>query len=465
MHIGILTDYPVATFANGPALATQALKRYLESRGHQVTIVGPAPGPDDPKAQPGSVLLGSVRFRAHPGVQIPFPWPLSAFDNSPKFDVIHSHSNSLLMHWAPMMRALHGVPCVGTNTIYLPAFAQHLLPNKLYANETIRNLWSGLSDSIERKFANCYNAGDGLIVQCLALANYWQGKGTLTVPLHVIPRPIDIVMFDRTLGADPYKAEFPRGKRIITVGRHAREKDIDKVIKAFALHVLPKEPDASLTLIGDGLEHHVLIKLAQSLGVAHRCDFVGERPHKDLRDFYGHADLFAYASLSETYGQVISEALWCGAPVVALDDKMGVAYQCQDGHDSSLVQPGPDEVAQLGAQMLRLLQDPAMRRQYSENAAARARTRVAPDVVYAKYEAAYQSALEHLAQHPAKPADQRGLGDKWRMYSDHVWPWLWQHTALCSVGAFRGAHSYQVPRHLSVDAMPEGSKPGATTAN
>ncbi len=465
MHIGILTDYPVATFANGPALATQALKRYLEARGHKVTIVGPNPGIDDPAAQPGSVLLGSVRLRAHPGVQIPFPWPQTAFDNSPKFDVIHSHSNSLLMHWAPMMRQLHGVPCVGTNTIYLPAFAQHLLPNKLYENETFRRFWVGLSDSIERKFANCYNAGDGLIVQCLALANYWKGKGSLTVPLHVIPRPIDVVMFDRTLGADPYKANFPKGKRLITVGRHAREKDIDKVLKAFAQYVLPAHPEASLTLVGDGQEHKVLQQLAESLGIAHRCDFVGERPHKDLRDFYGHADLFAYASLSETYGQVISEALWCGAPVVAIDDGMGVAYQCQSGHDSFLVEPGPGEIAALGGKLVQLLSDDRLRAEFSQNAAARARTRVAPDVVYAMYEAAYQSAIDNLAAHPPKPPSSRGLGDRLRMFGNHVWPWLWQHSTLCVVGAFRGNDSYQVPRHMRIDAMPEGSSPGATTPN
>jgi glycosyltransferase involved in cell wall biosynthesis len=364
-----------------------------------------------------------------------------------------------------MMRQLHGVPCVGTNTIYLPAFAQHLLPNKLYENETFRRFWVGLSDSIERKFANCYNAGDGLIVQCLALANYWKGKGSLTVPLHVIPRPIDVVMFDRTLGADPYKANFPKGKRLITVGRHAREKDIDKVLKAFAQYVLPAHPEASLTLVGDGQEHKVLQQLAESLGIAHRCDFVGERPHKDLRDFYGHADLFAYASLSETYGQVISEALWCGAPVVAIDDGMGVAYQCQSGHDSFLVEPGPGEIAALGGKLVQLLSDDRLRAEFSQNAAARARTRVAPDVVYAMYEAAYQSAIDNLAAHPPKPPSSRGLGDRLRMFGNHVWPWLWQHSTLCVVGAFRGNDSYQVPRHMRIDAMPEGSSPGATTPN
>ena len=65
MHIAVLTDFAVVTYANGPALATQALRRHLQARGHRVTLVGPRPGPDDPPAPEGSVLLDSMDFRAH----------------------------------------------------------------------------------------------------------------------------------------------------------------------------------------------------------------------------------------------------------------------------------------------------------------------------------------------------------------------------------------------------------------
>ena len=262
MNIAILTDYPVVTFATGPSLATQALKRYLENRGHTVTIVGPRPGPNDPPATPGSLLLNSLTFRAHPGVQLPFAWPPSAFNNAQKFDVIHSHANSLLMHWAPMMREIHGIPCLSTNTIYLPGFAQHLLPNKIYEFEAFRNYWARVpARKVEASFAKVYNSGDGLIVQCAALANYWKEFG-LDVPLHTIPRPIDVAIFDQPLGPDPFRADFAKGQRVIVVCRHAREKDIDKVIQVFASHVAPRLPEASLTLVGDGQEHKALIKLA-----------------------------------------------------------------------------------------------------------------------------------------------------------------------------------------------------------
>ena len=453
MHVGILTDYPVVAFANGPSLSTQALKRNLEARGHRVTIVGPRPAPDEPAAQPGSLLLDSVDFAAHPGVQLAMPWPPKAFREHPGFDVIHSHANSLLMHWGPMMRELHGIPCVSTNTIYLPAFAQHLLPNQLYEFEALRNFWAGLSWTVERSFARVYNAGDGLIVQCKRLEEYWKKKG-MKVPLHTIPRPIDVRNFDRPLGLDPYRGDFPKGFRLITVGRHAREKDIDKVLHLFARHVLPACPEASLTLVGDGLEHHALQELARTLGVLHRCDFVGETPHRDLRDWYGHGDVFVYASLSETYGQVISEALWCGVPVVALDDDMGVAYQVADGHDGTLATPGTHEIEALAAAAVRLLTDTGMRRTYGERAAARARTRVAPARVFAEYEQAYEAAIAHLAAHPRKRTRHDNPAAMWRMTWDHVVPWAWKHAGLSTLGAFRGTKGYSVPKGIPLDAAP-----------
>jgi 1,2-diacylglycerol 3-alpha-glucosyltransferase len=454
VNIAILTDYPVVTFACGPSLSTQALKRYMENRGHTVTIVGPQPGKDDPVAVPGSLLLSSVTFKAHPGVQMPFAWPPSAFDNAQKFDVIHSHANSLLMHWAPMMREMHGIPCLSTNTIYLPGFAQHLLPNKIYQIETIRNAWAKLAPKVEASFAKAYNGGDGLIVQCQALADYWKEFG-LDVPLHTIPRPIDVAIFDQPLGPDPFKPEFPKGGRVIVVCRHAREKDIDKVIQVFASHVLPRLPDASLTLVGDGLEHKALVKQAERLGIANRCDFPGERPQRDLRHYYGHADVFAYASQTETYGQVISEALWCGVPVVAVDDKMGVAFQVRDGYDGVLVPGGQGEYDRLGDALHRMLANADERAAFGKRAAVRARERVAPDVVYAQYEAAYASAQEHIKQHPPVRFNNRSPVAWARMVNRHLFPWWTLQGMLVTLAGLRGAKGdYKLPIGFGLEKLP-----------
>jgi glycosyltransferase involved in cell wall biosynthesis len=456
MHVAVLTDYPVVCFANGPSLATQALKRYLEGRGHTVTIVGPRPGPGAPEPAPGSLLLNAADFKAHPGVQLPFAWPPEAFDNRQRFDVVHSHANSSLMHWGPMMRRLHGIPVLSTNTVYIPGFAQYALPHSLYRFQAVRDFWARVpSRAVESSFAKTYNAGDGLIVQCNGLADYWREFG-LQVPIHTIPRPIDVELFDQPCGRDPFRADFAPGKRIIVVCRHAREKDIDKVMKAFAEHVLPRHPDASLTMVGNGQEHKALVRLAETLGIAARCDFPGEKAQKDLRDYYGHADIFAYASLTETYGQVISEALWCGVPVVALDDRMGVAFQVRHEHDGLLLEPGEGELARLGDGLDLLLSDPRRRAAMGAHAASRARARVAPWVVYKQYEDAYASAIDHFRAAQVAPFKKTSVPDWWRLMNRHVLPWTFQQGLLLALGSLRGkgGDEYVIPTQR-IDALPE----------
>lgn len=454
MHIGLVTDYVAVDFTNGPALATQAMRRHFEARGHQVTLVGPKPGRGNRAAAPGSLLLDSTDFRAHAGVRVPWPWPPRAYLERPAFDVVHSHANSLLMHFGPMLRELHGIPCINTNTIYLPAFAQHLLPNFLYEFKPFYNWYEPKAEAIENAFARVYGAGDGLIVQCEGLAEYWRGRG-LEVPLHVIPRPIDLRVFGQAPGADPFRPAFPRGKRLLVVCRHAREKDVDRVIASFANHVLPHDPQASLTLVGDGPEHDTLKGLARTLGVWHRCHFAGETPQRDLPTWYAWADMFVYASMSETFGQVINEALWSGLPVVGVRDDMGVSHQVKHDVNGVIIEPGRRQDAEMGAAIRALLDNPERRRTLGEEASRRSKAQTHPEVVYQAYEDAYAAALEHIrAKPPARAHGVQNSTDARWLFSEHLWPWIWKHMAMSAIGSIRG-NRYKPQSEVPFDAAPD----------
>ena len=184
----------------------------------------------------------------------------------------------------------------------------------------------------------------------------------LDIPLHIIPRPVDVRSFDRPLGADPYRSDFKAGKRLFVACRHAVEKSLDQLLRIFATSVAPVDPEATLTMVGDGPAHNGLKEYAKELGIEKRVHFVGEIPHKDLPLWYKYADVFAYPSVSETFGQVISEALWMGCPTVGIDDKMGMAYQVEDNVNGILISRGKDEDAQFGAALVRLLSDEKLRR-------------------------------------------------------------------------------------------------------
>ncbi|MCO4762701.1 MAG: glycosyltransferase [Myxococcales bacterium] len=453
MRIGMLTDYVAVDFANGPALATQTFKRNMEHRGHEVKIIGPRPADWQRQAPADSILFDSVAFRQYPGVRVPFPSPLSSLTDRPAIDVIHAHTNSLSMHWASMMREQHGIPAVHTNTIYLPGFVHHAINEDVLNFPPLVPFWDFLTNFTEQSFGNAFNDCDGLIVQCQGLVDYWRNIG-LDVPLHVIQRPIDVRNFNRELGADPFKPEFDAGARLLCICRHAGEKSLDRLLKVFAHRVLPARSDASLTLVGDGPVHEELKTLARKLNVTHRVHFVGEQPQRELPVWYGYADAFAYMSMTETFGQVVSESLWMGTPVVGLDDGMGVAHQVKDEINGLLVDPKGDDVEErFAAALLRVLSDDAMRATLGEGAAKRQRETSAPEVVYRAYENAYASAAEHLAQNPPKRVGKKDAKMKMFLATQHMWPWIWKHVFLAGTGL--ASSSYKPKSAVPFDAAPE----------
>ena len=129
-------------------------------------------------------------------------------------------------------------------------------------------------------------------------------------------------------------------------------------------------------------------------------------------DYYRSADLFVYTSLSETYGQVISEAGWCGLPSVALNDGMGVCSQIVDGRTGVLVPvdgPPAEVDARFAREALALLEHAGARRQMGDRAALSTRNRAAPErIVQSHYEAFGQARL-HLEGSPSAsvPAERR----------------------------------------------------------
>src|SRR5207244_3838398 len=131
----------------------------------------------------------------------------------------------------------------------------------------------------------------------------------------------------------------------------------------FGRCVGPTVRESTLPLVGDGQEHDSFRANVLRLGVMERTHFMGERPVTETPRWYRHADLFVYTSLSETYGQVVSEALWCGLPVVAFADGMGVSQQVTDGQDGVLVPPAPDLEAdrRFAAEVTALLRSPPCR--------------------------------------------------------------------------------------------------------
>jgi 1,2-diacylglycerol 3-alpha-glucosyltransferase len=430
-RLAILNDYVRIPYANGSSYASQFLYREMSARGHEVTIVGP----DDPHAQPSElpprhISLPSIPLRNHPGLYLAMPSRASLESlKDANFDMLLAQSPSGLLYAGGWLRQQYGVPLVSVNTVHMPSVYNVVLPDALHQVSSVNRLFEErVMPWVESNTTDAYNAGDALVCLSPGLKRYWQDRG-VEVPIHVIPRAIEKRIFDQTGQDDPFAPETKAGARLLVVCRHAREKEVDRLLRIFAQYVYPRVEGATLTLVGDGPESEDLKELAKELGVDHRTYFVGEQSLQQMPAWFRHADLFVYTSLSETYGQVISEALWCGLPVVAVDDGMGVAGQVTDGEDGFLVDPkGEDADRQFGAYAELLLSKSILRRQMSEQATSNAKDRSDPEACVQRYLEVFEVAKDHAKRNPggSQLVAYRGLAR-----------WAGMHSTLAGMGLLR----------------------------
>jgi glycosyltransferase involved in cell wall biosynthesis/predicted metal-dependent phosphoesterase TrpH len=175
-------------------------------------------------------------------------------------------------------------------------------------------------------------------------------------------RGVDVGRFD------PVKADrdaYPGEIKVLYAGRMTREKGVDLLAESF-LRAHRADPRLHLLLAGGGPEEG---ELRERLG--ERATFLGWLGGEELARAYASADVFLFASSTDTYGQVILEAAASGLPVVAVAEG-GPAALVENRHTGLLCRPDPDHLA--GA-LLQLASAPLLRRQLGVAGAAAARGR------------------------------------------------------------------------------------------
>lgn len=131
----------------------------------------------------------------------------------------------------------------------------------------------------------------------------------------------------------------PPGERILTVGSFKPQKNQALLLRSFAQMIQGKaRPNARLMLLGAGPLGDSLRALAVELKIADQVIFPGFHP--DPTAFYHSADLFVLSSDYEGFGNVITEALATGTPVVSTDCPSGPADILGGGQYGTLVPVG-----------------------------------------------------------------------------------------------------------------------------
>ena len=152
---------------------------------------------------------------------------------------------------------------------------------------------------------------------------------------------------------------------LLAVGRLAAEKNVGLVFEAYRRLRL-RMPGARLVVVGDG-------PLRARLQMQHPdVHFAGTQRDADLARHYASADLFLFASLTDTFGNVTLEALASSLGVVAFDTA-AAGQHVQDGVSGWLAAPRPDATcdAAFHAALARAVDAPAWRAASTLRRAAR----------------------------------------------------------------------------------------------
>lgn len=205
--------------------------------------------------------------------------------------------------------------------------------------------------------------------------------------LRTIRCGINIDTFRRT-GPHAARAGRDRGAEILCVAALSRRKGHRVLLQAFA-EARRKQPDARLTLVGDGPERAALELQAAELQLGDGVIFTGALGHDRLAALYERADIFCLPSFAEGVPIVLMEAMAMELPVVT-SNVMGIPELVEHGRSGLVVPPArPDLLAQA---LLSLLEDPALR----EAMGAAGRARVARDYEIRDAVAALHAQLKPL---------------------------------------------------------------------
>lgn len=310
MKIGFFTDSYLPQL-DGVATSVDVCASALAARGHEVYIIAPRYPRYKDKAK-NVYRLTSIKFVSTPEMRWALQLPEKPLLDIVKLnlDVIHGHAGGGITFLGLQLARAKGIPFVGTYHTLLNHYTHYFFNGKLVTPKMVEFGSKVVGNLCDYLIAPTDRVRDELI-------HYGVKK-----PIQVLPSGIDLEQYKNVKkGFLREKAGISRKKKILLyVGRLGKEKSVDFLIRSFQI-VSEKNPNAVLVLVGDGPEKTELKRLVNKLHLRTKVVFFGKVNHQDIAKVYADADIFVFASRTETQGMVLLEALASGLPVVTVNDE------------------------------------------------------------------------------------------------------------------------------------------------
>jgi len=339
---------------NGVAMTLGKIVDGLAARGHSITVVRPRQRHESPKysvtqrVSCRQVRLPGVGIPGYPQLRLGLPaggtlrrlWTL----NRP--ELVHVATEGPLGASAIGAARRLGIPVTSS---FHTNFHQYTGPYRIgWLRRPVEAWLRHLHNRTRLTFVPTRALRDELAIQ-----RYHN--------LRILSRGVDTSLFDPTLRDNEIRRGWglgPDDLAVLHVGRIASEKNYPLVFRSFdALKAVV--PKARLVLVGDG---PLTARLQNE-----RPDavFTGFYTGANLARHYASGDLYLHASTTETFGNVILEAMASGLPVVSFFYAAAREF-IRDGENGVAVASGRDE--DFVARSVVLAGDPVLRQRLGENA-------------------------------------------------------------------------------------------------
>lgn len=320
MRIGLFTDtYP--PYINGVSTSVEMLKNALEKLGHTVYVV--------------TINDSAIKYRYDeekhilrmPGIRIGIYdyrlsqiYPLKAINRIKewKLDVIHSNTEFSIGIFARLFAKQFHIPLVHTYHTWYEDYVYYL--TKGHFDKSSKKVIEYLT-----KFY-CETTATELIVPTKKICNLFKNKYKFEKNINIIPTGIEI---ERFFNEEIDKDELIRMRRlyninkkdfiIIFVGRLAEEKNI-KYILDIEKELKEKHKNIKMLIVGDGPAKEEYENYVKELNIEDNVIFTGRAAWEDMPTYYHMADIFITASLSETQGLTVVEAMASSLTPCCIED-------------------------------------------------------------------------------------------------------------------------------------------------